>query len=251
MAREGGRMPTSVGKNGNGGADDGERSLAAVPLFSGFGKKEIGRIEASCKWCDFEPSQKIIERGQTERDVYFLLAGIAHVLNFAESGRAVDYASLETGEYFGELAAIDGLPRSTTVITRTPCRMAVLTGDAFMDLITSHKKVAMAVFKRLARIIRLGDERIIDLSLLGAQQRVCLELLRLARPDPIVLDNLEIFPVPTQEVIANSVGVARETVARIFSRLSGDGVIERKSKVLYIRDRNRLEELALEEGRMD
>ena len=244
MARE-----TPKKKKGTVEALGGERSLADVPFFSGLGKNELGRIEAACQWFDFEPGQRIIERGQTESDVYFLLAGIAHVLNFAGSGRAVDYASLETGDYFGELAAIDGEPRSATVITRTPCRLAVLTGDVFMDLITSHKKLAMAVFKRLARIIRLGDDRIIDLSLLGAEQRVCLELLRLARPDPIVMDNLEIFPVPTQGLIANSVGVTRETVARIFGRLSGDGVIERKAKVLYIRDRNRLEELALAEGR--
>ena len=239
------------GKKGNGEAAEAARTLADIPLFSGFKKKDLGRIEKACKWHDFEPGQKIIERGETNRDVYFLLAGIAHVLNFADSGRAVDYAALESGDFFGELAAIDGEPRSATVITRTPCRMAVMTGDTFLDLVTSNKKIAMSVFKRLARIVRLGDERIIDLSLLGAEQRVCLELLRLARPDPIVLDNLEIFPVPTQELIANSVGVARETVARIFGRLSGDGVIERKAKVLYIRDRNRLEELALAEGRID
>ena len=240
---------THEGKKGIGEVAGGVRSLAGVPLFSGFGKKELGRIEAACQWRNIKPGQRIIERGQTERDVYFLLTGVAHVLNFAGSGRAVDYASLESGDYFGELAAIDGEPRSATVITRAPCRLAVMTGDAFLDLITSHKKVTMAVLKRLARIVRLGDERIIDLSLLGAEQRVCLELLRLARPDPIIMDNLEIFPVPTQGLIANSVGVTRETVARIFSRLSGDGVIERKSKVLYIRDRNRLEELALAEGR--
>ena len=238
------------GNKGNGEAAGGGRSLADVPLFSGLRKKELGRIEAACQWRDVETGEKIIGRGETDREVYFLLAGIAHVLNFADSGRAVDYAALESGDYFGELAAIDGEPRSATVITRTPCRLAVMTGDAFLKLITSNKKIAMAVFKKLARIVRLGDDRIIDLSLLGAEQRVCLELLRLARPDPIVVDNLEIFPVPTQELIANSVGVARETVARIFGQLSSDGVIERKAKVLYIRDRNRLEELALAEGRM-
>ena len=246
-------MATEIpeGKKGNGEAAEAARTLADVPLFSGIKKKELGRIEAACKWFDVEPGQKIIERGETDRDVYFVLAGIAHVLNFADSGRAVDYAALESGDFFGELAAIDGESRSATVITRTPCRLALMKGDAFLKLITSNKKIAMSVFKRLARIVRLGDDRIIDLSLLGAEQRVCLELLRLARPDPIILDNLEIFPVPTQELIANSVGVARETVARIFGRLSGDGVIERKAKVLYIRDRNRLEELALAEGRID
>ena len=173
------------------------------------------------------------------------MSGDAHVLNFSTSGRVVDYTSLKSGDFFGELAAVDGLPRSATVVTRTECRLAVLPASVFMELIDNYPQLNHFVLKRLARVVRDGTDRITDLSLLSAEQRVCLELLRLARPDPAVLKSFAIFPVPTQNMIANSVGVSRETVARIFGRLTRQKVIERKSRTLYILNRDKLEEMAM------
>ena len=69
----------------------------------------------------------------------------------------------------------------------------------------------------------------------------------MARPDPAYLKNLVIYPVPTQTLIASGIGVSRETVARIFGRLARQKIIERKAKTLYIRDRDKLEELAMSE----
>ncbi len=104
----------------------------------------------------------------------------------------------------------------------------------------------VALLRRLSEVIRLADERITDLSSLGAAQRVCLELLRLAERDPVVGKNWVVYPLPTQANIASRIGTTRETVARMISRLSADGIVERKSKSLYIRDRDRLEALTLD-----
>ena len=123
--------------------------------------------------------------------------------------------------------------------------IASLAGSDFLDFVTEHPEVSLALFRKLAGIIRMGDDQISDLSLLGAEQRVCLELLRMAEPDPAYFENLIIFPIPTQSHIANGVGVARETVARIFSKLTQDNIIERKEKTLYIRDPEKLENIAL------
>lgn len=222
-------------------------SLDGIPIFENLPESVREDIESKCRWRDARAGERIIERGQDTNDVYLMLSGNAHVLNFSNSGRVVDYAALKSGDIFGELAAIDGLPRSATVVTRTPCRLAVLPGEAFMELVTTYPEITKFVLSRLAEVVRTGDERITDLSLLGAEQRVCLELLRMARPDPAYLKNLVIYPVPTQTLIASGIGVSRETVARIFGRLARQKIIERKAKTLYIRDRDKLEELAMSE----
>jgi len=219
--------------------------LDAIPIFDPLAAKAVRALEDACQWCDFLPGEKVVERGQQETDVYFMVSGNAHVLNFSDTGRVVDFATLKSGDFFGELAAIDGQPRSATVVAMAPCRIAMMPAQTFMDMIATHPEIAVAVLTRMARIIRAGDERITDLSLLSAEQRVCLELLRLAEPNTSVNEKLEIYPIPTQKLIASTVGVTRETVARIFGRLTDGGVVERKEKTLYIRDRDRLEEMAL------
>ena len=192
------------------------------------------------------PGERIIERGQTGREVYFVVDGNARVLNFAVSGRVVSFASLGPGAYFGELAAIDGQPRSATVVAQTKCVLAVLDGEEFRRLVLSFPQISITLLRHLSEVIRYADERITNLSSLGAAQRVCLVLLRLAEPDPAVGRNWVVYPLPTQANIASRIGTTRETVARMISRLSADGIAERKSKSLYIRDRDRLEALTLE-----
>ena len=164
--------------------DSTERSLAAIELLKPLPAVELRQIETRCQWHDYLPDETIIERGQTNQDVYFLLAGRAHVLNFSSSGRAVAFASLGPGQYFGELAAIDGRPRSANVVAATPCRAASLSAREFRLLVASYPDIAFALLKGLAEVVRSGDDRIFDLTSLAPLQRVCIQLLRLAKAEP-------------------------------------------------------------------
>ena len=170
------------------------------------------------------------------------------MLNFSESGRAISYATLKHGDVFGELSAIDGLPRSAWVWTVTPCRVATLPGPNFRDLVTGRPPVALALLKKLTSVIRMADERIADLGLLSVDQRVCIELMRMAEPDAatqglgqrgLVVENL-----PTHASLASTVGASRETISRVFGQLRQQNIIHREGKTLYIRDRRKLEERA-------
>ena len=91
--------------------DRGERSLTSVRLLAGISADTLRRIEGACRWRVYRTGETIIERGDDSQDVYFLVAGTVHVMNFAASGRFVAYGVLGPGEFFGELAAIDGRPR--------------------------------------------------------------------------------------------------------------------------------------------
>lgn len=220
-------------------------TLKSIPFFAGLTDKALHDVQNSCRFQNYPSGEQIIERGQEDKDVYFLIDGCAHVLNFAPSGKVVSYGALEAGSFFGELAAIDGLPRSATVVAKTECSTAILTADKFIHFLTSFPDCLLTLVKKHAGIIRAGNIRIADFALLDAEQRICLELLRLAEPDPAVPERFAIYPVPTQEFIAGNVGVTRETVARTFSKLTSEKVIRRHEKSLYIENRGQLEALAL------
>ena len=221
------------------------RSLASVRLFESFSTQAVRSVGNACRWSTYSSGETIIEKGENSHDVYFLVAGSVRVLNFASSGRVVAYASVGVGSFFGELAAIDGRPRSATVVAEAPCTVAILPAREFRRLITSRPDVALSLLERLAEIIRTCNDRIFDLTSLGAMQRVCVELLRLAEPDLSGSDHWVVDPLPTQTAIARNAGTTRETVARAIARLSAGGMVKRTSKALHIHDRKRLEGLVL------
>jgi len=79
---------------------------------------------------------------------------------------------------------------------------------------------------------------------LRAVQRVYVELIRLTDRDVAVPDLWVIRPMLSHSEIASRASTTRETVARVLGQLAHAGIVERKSKALYIRDKERLERLA-------
>ncbi|NQU62609.1 MAG: Crp/Fnr family transcriptional regulator [Rhodospirillales bacterium] len=217
-----------------------------IPLIAGLPKNVRIKTSSEITRRPYGAGSEIVSRGDTRDEVFFLFTGSAQVINYSDMGRVVAYASLGPGDLFGELTAIDGKPRSATVIARTPCTVGTLPGEKFMQLVTKYERPASILLRRLAGIIRSTDERIEALSLMDAEQRVCLELLRYLEPDPGSMDRFRVYPAPSHVEMAHTIGVTRQTVARIFSRLAKDQVVEREGKVLYIRDHGKLKEAAFQ-----
>jgi len=113
----------------------------------------------------------------------------------------------------------------------------------FIDQIIGHPKLAVRVLQRLAGIIRSCDERIMDLSTLGAVDRVYRQLLHLAEESPTNSGIWLIHNLPTHKAIAAMASTTRETVARSISQLASGGIVERNGPVLYFLDRDRMEKL--------
>jgi CRP-like cAMP-binding protein len=165
------------------------------------------------------------------------------VVNFSPSGREVSFDDVEAGGFFGELSAIDGLPRSATVVARIDTVVATLSPTVFQRLAAENPSVSGAIVERLAAIIRQATDRIMDLSTLGAHNRVHAELLRLGRLNEIADNVAVIDPAPIHADIASRVSTTRETVARVLSELSRKGLISRQKGTLIVHDLDRLESL--------
>ena len=218
------------------------RKLKNVPLLSCLNDFARDSFANKCRWVEYSPNYSIIEKGMSDTNVYFIITGTVHVLNYSETGRAITYAILKDGDMFGELAAIDGLPRSAWVCTITPCQMVTCPRKVFMKLLSDNAEVSLALLRRLSTNIRLLDDRLKDLTLLGAEQRACTELLRMAKPDQAAPGGYVVSPMLTHENFANLVGVSRETVSRIFRKLREDSLIVHNKRGLCIPNRELLEQ---------
>lgn len=218
------------------------RSLRGVELFASLDEVEIRRLEARCRWRRYRYGERVLDSGSASRDVYFVTSGAVSIVNFSLSGKEVNLATAKAGSYFGELAAIDSQPRSASVVAVEDTLIAVMPAETFIDLLTSHAEVTFKVAKRLAEIVRLGDQRIMELSTLAATQRVYSELLRMAEPDTAVPGLWVIRPLPPVREIASRVSTTRETAARALAQLYPTGLIRRKGRSLYLMDREGLQQ---------
>jgi CRP-like cAMP-binding protein len=220
-----------------------EFTLTGNKMLAPLDRAAIARVEALCSWKVAHANEPILSRDSDSRDVFFVVKGRCRIVNFSPSGREVAYAVAGPGDFFGEMAAIDGLPRSATVVALEDCILGSITINAFRDLVEQHPKVGFVIMEKLVRIVRTSDDRIMDLATLSAYQRVYSELLKLIKPDPVRQGSWLIYPLPTQAQIAAQASTTRETVARVLSHLSADGIAERKSKTLYVRQVERLRQL--------
>lgn len=222
--------------------DANERSLSGVVLFEGLDEAEIRTLEARCHWRRYRDGERVLDSGSGSRDVYFVASGAVSIVNFSLSGKEVTLATAKAGSYFGELAALDNQPRSASVVAVEDSLVAIMPARTFIDLLNSRAEVTFRVAKRLAEIVRLSDQRIMELSTLAATQRVYAELLRMAEPDTAVPSLWVIRPLPPVREIASRVSTTRETAARALAQLYPTGLIRRKGRSLYLMDREGLQQ---------
>ncbi len=168
------------------------------------------------------------------------------VVNYSLSGREITFDDVGDGKYFGEMAAIDGEPRSASIMALSDCLVAALAADQFRRVLANHPEIALKVMSHLSRLVRNSVGRIMDLSTLAANNRVHAELLRISRPSVKNPNMAAIAPMPIHGDIASRVSTTRETVARVLNDLARQGVLERAKDVLVIKDIRRLRSMVEE-----
>ena len=226
-----------------------DHSLADIPYLDGLDEPARKSLEQRARWVRYEANDTIIDRENESRDVYFLVEGRVRVVNFSLSGREISFDELDAGGVFGELAALDGMPRSAAVVALNDTLVASISPDTFVNLLRDHSDLAISVMLELTKIIRTSTDRIMDLSTLGAHNRVHSEILREARAmmDDDSEDNVaRITPIPVHADIAARVSTTRETVARVLSDLAKQGLVKREKDALVVLDMERLEDLVEE-----
>lgn len=221
-------------------------SLSTIEIFADLDGDGIRRLEKRCSWKKFRKQELIIDRQEESREVYFIVSGRVRVVNYSISGREVTFDDLDAGVSFGELAALDSRPRSANVVALENTTVATLTHETFRDHLLEHPGVALRIMVQMAKIIRTSTERIMDLSTLGANNRVHAEILRLAKTDMRDDNTAIIKPIPIHGDIASRVSTTRETVARVLGDLSRSDLVKRQEDRLIVLDVDQLTDMVEE-----
>lgn len=126
--------------------------LAEVPLFAGLSKRHLRRIADHAVATRFHERAVIIRSGSRGETFYVVLDGEAEVR--PEKGASV---RLTQGDFFGEMALIDGKPRSASVEAMTELLAMKLSRRSFLEVLKAEPSIALAIMKELAGRVRGPD----------------------------------------------------------------------------------------------
>lgn len=216
--------------------------LARIPLLAELAPDELGDLATHMQVQRFGKGEYVVQKGSAGDVLMFLLAGCLQVVNYTGDGKEIGLNLLTPGSFFGELALIDGLPRSASIVVIEPAAVAYLARDQALGLIYGKPALAERMLKHFAGAVRNLTSYRELLAIPHAHQRLYALLCQLktqARDGEDVVANL-----PTQQQIAIMINTSRETVSRTLTELQQKGVLKKGQKTLYIIDTRVLERLA-------
>jgi CRP/FNR family transcriptional regulator, cyclic AMP receptor protein len=134
--------------------------LREIPLFAGLSKRQVRRIANAARAQRFAPGAPIVRKGQRGETFFVILDGDATVQLSRGRSRRVG-----AGDYFGELALLDGEPRSATIVAKTPVLAMRLSRRRFHALLASDAQLAIELLKGITARLRTAERAVNEASL--------------------------------------------------------------------------------------
>jgi len=169
----------------------------------------------------FPKNTVFINEGDRGDSLFVIVTGRVKVFVSDNQGREMILDIHGPGQYVGEMA-LDGRPRSASVMTLEATICAMVTRDALKDAIVANPDLAMSLIEELIDRARIATDTIKNLALMDVYGRVARLLLSLARER----DGKLVVPERlTQQDIADRVGASRDMISRIFKDLTTGGYV--------------------------
>lgn len=215
--------------------------MKLVPFMSDLPEDSIHKIAAHFVTISHPPNQVLLLENDWGGSVYFILEGWVKIRTYNLDGKEVTLNILGRGEIFGEMAAMDRMPRSTDAITLTKTLIGRIPAEDFVNLIETEPIAGVHLVQLMAKRLRQVNRRL-QLREASSISRVADAILFLVEGQGTEGDEgTEIPNLPHREISSLS-GLARETVTRVLTKLEKKGLIERNADSMRIPDLPALEE---------
>ena len=216
--------------------------LRKIPLLANLSEEEMAKVKADLRIRQYARRDIVLQKGGNGDSLLFLLSGQLQVIDITEDGRAIGLRILAPGDFFGEIALINGSSRSASVVALSPVLVALLPRTTAMHLFSHSPSVANHMLRHLAQKIQRDSEFRALLSIHNTSKRIYtfLGLLKQKKSDDMeVVENL-----PTHQDIANMINTSRETVTRTILALVNQGIVKKDTHRLIILNPDALQKLA-------
>ena len=211
--------------------------LARTELFGGIDEPTRRRIAEHVAERVVEPGQCVFLQDEPGDRMYVLAEGAVKLFVSSRDGGMVELVRHRPPATFGEVALLDGGPRTASAEAVERSTLLVVTRPELLRLLRTEDQVAEALLRILGTIVRRTTRQVTDLVFLDLRGRVARQLLALAGDG-------NAWTSVTQAELASMVSGARQTVNQALRSLESGGYIRASGRSFEILDRERLEDLA-------
>jgi CRP/FNR family cyclic AMP-dependent transcriptional regulator len=212
--------------------------LKQIPLFADLDPPDLEIVAQASRRLNYPKNNIVFYEGDAGDYLLVILKGRVKVTLLGEQGQETIITTLEAPAFLGEVALLEGAPRSATVVALTPIEVLQIARAPFLALMRNHPGIALKIMAQLAGALRRATEQIRTLSMFDVYGRVLRCLLVTAQQrGETTSTRMIIRPRPSITELASMSGCSRETVSRAIKTLLATGYVSEVDSGLAVEQR--------------
>jgi CRP-like cAMP-binding protein len=224
-------------------ADAARRLLKRNLLFRDLSEELLNRVAVLARRRDYRKSTTIFSQGDSGDALYGVVAGRVRISAASSDGREVFLNIMEPGDTFGEIAVIDGLPRTASAVTLDPAVLVVIDRGDFLAVLEQEPTLAMHLLRLFCQRLRWTSELVEESTFLVGPARLAKRLLVLvALHGTPAEEGLEL--AISQSELAHFLGISRQFVNQQLQAWRGEGWVALSRSRIVVRDAEALSRVA-------
>jgi len=218
-----------------------EEFLRQIPLFHSLRHEDLQLLASTIRTQTLKKGDVLFRKGSEGTVLYIIKAGRVKIVLPSRSGDEVILAIFSETDFFGEMALLDGIPRSADAVALEECELLILSHSDFLSFLMENKNAIQSVLASLSMRLRKTDDHLEDTCFLNISARFAKKLIELAETynpedNGTMLIDLDL----TQSELASMIGATRESVNKELRLLREKGLITTMDNRIRIANLERL-----------
>jgi len=220
---------------------DPEAVLKEIPLFQSFRVEDQRHVSSLLRTQSLKKGDILFRKGDEGTAFYMIIRGGIKIVRTSRDGKEIILALLSNGDFFGEMALLDGLPRSADAVAIEPTQLYILNRKDFLSFMMHNENVLQSIIASLSLRLRRTDDFLEDACFMNISSRLAKKLVELAETRGYKEgDTAHIELHLTQKQLAGMIGATRESINKALRVLREKGLASVSEDTIRIHDLKRL-----------
>jgi len=210
--------------------------LKRIPLFASLSDPDLQNLTSLLRRKLLGKGEILFQQGDEGTALYIIVQGRIRI-SLSRRLDNVTLAILGQGEFLGEMALLDELPRSADAIALEDAQLYVLNRKDFLSFLSNNPHTVYAILNSLSRRLRKTDDQLAEMCFLNLSARLAKRLVELAETQAPDQDEPNACDLSiSQQELGNILGVSRESINKELKILRDKGVVSTSRNSIRILD---------------
>ena len=220
---------------------NGHHLLAHIPIFQNLSPDDLASLSSLLRRLQAKKGDVLFRKSSEGNALYVIREGAIKIVLPSRMGEERIVTIFSTGDFFGEMALLDGQPRSADAVALKPSKLLVLDRKDFLKFLNAHEAAMATILSTLSMRLRKTDEMLEDASFLNIPARLAKKLLEIGGTFGRQNGNtMSISLKLSQKELADMVGATRESINKELRVLKERGLVTVTEQHIRINDMDRL-----------